>query len=90
MRVGSLLSYRDTRDKSGRQGTYDGATDLRGRIIMARYEKTVDAAAEVHMSPSFLYKNWHCIPAARRAGRALRWDMDELKRWMASQAEGSR
>jgi hypothetical protein len=56
---------------------------------MARYEKTSAAAAEVNLSPSFLHKNWQAIPAARRAGRALRWDMDELKQWMAQQARQS-
>lgn len=53
---------------------------------MPRYEKTNVAALEVGLSASYLYRNWRRIPAARRAGRALRWDMDELRKWMATGA----
>ena len=54
---------------------------------MPDYKPTKEAAAEVHLSASFLYRHSQQIPAARRAGRALRWDMDALKAWMISQAQ---
>jgi len=53
---------------------------------MAKLETTVVAATEVHLSKWFLYRNAHRIPAAHRAGRALRWDIETLKLWMRDQA----
>jgi predicted DNA-binding transcriptional regulator AlpA len=50
------------------------------------FVKTQQAAHAVGLDKSFLYRNWKTIPAARRAGRALRWDVSALKRWMATQA----
>jgi len=50
---------------------------------------TRQAAMESGLSLSFLYHNWRHIPAARRAGRALRWDVDELLDWMKSKAQAS-
>jgi hypothetical protein len=56
---------------------------------MPNYKPTKAAAAEVHLSPSFLYRHSKEIPAARRAGRALRWDVNALKAWMRQQAMGT-
>ena len=52
-------------------------------------EKTHKAAIKSGLSASFLYHNWRQIPAARRAGNALRWDVDELLEWMKQQAHAS-
>jgi len=49
--------------------------------------KTHNAAMESGLSVSFLYHNWRTIPAARRAGNALRWDVDQLLGWMRKQAQ---
>ena len=51
--------------------------------------KTRQAAVEAGLSVSFLYHNWKHIPAARRAGNALRWDIDQLLDWMREQAQVS-
>ena len=48
--------------------------------------KTPDAARAVGLSPYFLYRHADEIPAAHRAGRALRWDIPTLKIWMREQA----
>jgi len=48
--------------------------------------KTPIAARMVGLSPSWLFRNAPRLPGAHRAGRALRWDVKELKRWMAEQA----
>jgi len=53
---------------------------------MEAYEKTRPAARAVGVSESFLHHNWKRIPAARKAGRCLRWDVGELKSWMKQQA----
>ncbi len=46
-----------------------------------------DAAAKsAGLSKWFLYRNANKIPAAHRAGRALRWDTTQLKEWMRAQA----
>ncbi len=51
--------------------------------------KTNEAARAVGLSPYFLYRHADKIPAAYRAGRALRWDVEELRSWMRTQAEKS-
>ena len=48
--------------------------------------KTKEAAKTVGLSPYFLYRNANHIPAAHRAGRALRWDVDALRKWMRQEA----
>jgi predicted DNA-binding transcriptional regulator AlpA len=53
---------------------------------MQNYVTTASAAKLVGLSRSFLFRNACRIPAARRAGRALRWDVEELRHWMAEQA----
>jgi len=50
------------------------------------WEKTRPAARAVSISPSWLYKHADEIPAAHRAGRAVRWDVGALKAWMRDQA----
>lgn len=55
---------------------------------MSDLEKTRPAAKSVGLSPWYLYRNADKIPAAHRAGRALRWDVDELRAWMREQAKG--
>ena len=57
---------------------------------MEAYEKTRPAARAVGVSASYLFHNWKIIPAARKAGRSLRWDIDELKAWMKEQAHGKK
>ena len=49
-------------------------------------EKTRPAARATGLSASYLYKHAHEIPAAHRAGRALRWDILALRAWMRQQA----
>ena len=49
-------------------------------------ENTRRTAKAVGLSPWYLYRNANKIPAAHRAGRALRWDVAALKAWMRSQA----
>lgn len=53
---------------------------------MDSFLKTEEAARVVGLSRSFLYREAANIPAARRAGRALRWDLPALKHWMEAQA----
>ena len=53
---------------------------------MAKLEKTETAADAVGLSKHYLYRNADHIPAAHRAGRALRWDVEALKAWMRQQA----
>ena len=53
------------------------------------YENTTVTARIFKVSTSFLYKNWRKIPAARLAGRALRWDIQGLSEWMQQQAQGT-
>jgi len=53
---------------------------------MSAMVKTREAAQAVGLSQFFLYRNANHIPAAYRAGRALRWDVSELKEWMRQQA----
>ncbi|HEV8328442.1 MAG TPA: hypothetical protein VGQ08_13255 [Nitrospiraceae bacterium] len=48
--------------------------------------KTPIAAQAVGLSASYLFRNAKRIPASRRAGKALRWDVSELRDWMAAQA----
>lgn len=61
---------------------------LEERTVVRRpLAKTHKAALESGLSVSFLYHNWRQIPAARRAGNALRWDVDQLLEWMRAQAQ---
>jgi len=55
---------------------------------MNSFETTEKAAEAVHLSKWFLYRNAKRIPAAHRAGRALRWDVEALKQWMRDQMNG--
>jgi len=48
---------------------------------------TPEAARACGLSVSFLYKNWKGNPAAFRAGRALRWSVPTLQKWMSDQAQ---
>ncbi len=52
----------------------------------APFVKTREAARAVGLSPYFLYRHADHLPAAHRAGRALRWDVPSLKAWMREQA----
>ena len=54
---------------------------------MADLETTAAAAKAVKLSVWWLYRNQDQIPAVRKAGRAIRWDVDELKEWMKEQAD---
>jgi len=47
---------------------------------------TKEAAKQLGLSPFFLYRNSKVFPGAHRAGKALRWDVAQLKEWMAGQA----
>lgn len=58
-------------------------------VISALLVDTHEAARVCGLSPSFLYRSWKGNPAARRAGRALRWDVNELKEWMREQAQAN-
>lgn len=53
---------------------------------MGNLETTSAAATATALSKWYLYRNAHKIPAARRAGRAVRWDVGELKEWMRREA----
>lgn len=53
---------------------------------MSDMVKTREAAKAVGLSPYFLYRQARGNPAAYRAGRALRWDLEALKAWMRQQA----
>jgi len=53
---------------------------------MANFEKTEAAARAVGLSKYYLYRHAEHIPAAHRAGRALRWDVEALKQWMREEA----
>lgn len=55
--------------------------------MMSNLESTEVAAKAVGLSKWYLYRNWPSIPAAYRAGKALRWDVEALKTWMKAQAE---
>ncbi|MGD9851730.1 MAG: hypothetical protein AB7T38_10710 [Nitrospirales bacterium] len=55
--------------------------------MMSNLESTEVAAKAVGLSKWYLYRNWPSIPAAYRAGKALRWDVEALKAWMKTQAE---
>ena len=48
--------------------------------------RTKAAARALGLSPFFLYRNSKVFPGAHRAGKALRWDVAQLKSWMANQA----
>ncbi len=54
---------------------------------MENLETTAVAAKAAGLSKWFLYRNARKIPAAHRAGRALRWDLEGLRAWMRQQAE---
>ena len=54
-----------------------------------RLVKTPVAARATELSVSYLLHNWRNMRGARRAGRALRWDLDELLEWMKQQAQES-
>lgn len=56
---------------------------------MSQLQSTEAAAKAVGLSKWFLYRNWPNIPAAYRAGKALRWDVEELKEWMRKQAKSN-
>lgn len=62
--------------------------NLQGGLV-GTIEKTEEAARIVKVSKSFLHHHWKEIPAALKAGRHLRWDMDRLKNWMRENAENS-
>jgi len=47
---------------------------------------TKEAAMALGLSQFFLYRNSSVFPGAYRAGKAIRWDVAQLKAWMASQA----
>jgi hypothetical protein len=66
----------------------EGVSDMEKNheVDIRPYTKTRSASKAVGLSASWLFRNWQNIPAARKAGRALRWDLDELKDWMRSQA----
>ena len=53
---------------------------------MSELLKTKPAAKAVGLSAFFLYRHASEIPAAHRAGRALRWDVDALRKWMRQEA----
>ncbi len=55
---------------------------------MIDFHTTIEAAKAVHLSKWYLYRNAKRIPAAHRAGRALRWDVEALKQWMRDQMNG--
>ena len=57
---------------------------------MGNLEKTRVAAKEVGLTPWYLYKNSEKLPGAYRAGKALRWDINELKAWMRKKALAKR
>lgn len=61
-----------------------------GTLNMVGLVDTKTAAAAVGLSYSHLYRNAHWIPAAYRAGRAVRWDLNELKCWMREQAHATK
>ena len=52
--------------------------------------RTDEAARAVGLSRNFLYRHARHIPASRRAGKALRWDLIELRNWMAALARAER
>ena len=56
---------------------------------MGTIEKTPEAAKIVKVSTSWLHHHWKEIPAALKAGRVLRWDIDRLKEWMRENAVNS-
>ena len=45
--------------------------------------------AKVGLSSFYLYRNAQKLPGAYRAGRALRWDLEELRAWMRDQTTQS-
>ena len=55
-------------------------------IATLKLVSTKEAATLVGLSPYFLYRNSKVFPGAYRAGKALRWDVGQLKAWMANQA----
>ncbi len=55
-------------------------------IATLKLVSTKEAANLVGLSPYFLYRNSKVFPGAYRAGKAIRWDVAQLKSWMASQA----
>ena len=54
---------------------------------MNNFKTTQEAADAVGVSKWFLYRQAKGNPAARRLGKALRWDMEVLKTFMAEQAK---
>jgi len=59
---------------------------MNNSIATLKLVSTKEAATLVGLSPYFLYRNSKVFPGAHRAGKALRWDVAQLKTWMASQA----
>ena len=55
-------------------------------IATLKLVSTKEAATLVGLSPYFLYRNSKVFPGAYRAGKAIRWDVAQLKSWMANQA----
>ena len=51
--------------------------------------RTAEAARISGFSRSFLYHRHKEIPAVRRIGRNLRWDIPVLLAWMESQAKAT-
>lgn len=63
---------------------------MRGRKKMSPPVPTMKAARLLGVSVSFLHHNRN-LPGKLKAGRVLRWDLDELRAWMRRQAqEGGR
>ncbi len=54
---------------------------------MSELQKTKETARATKLSTSFLHHHWKEIDGAYRAGRALRWDVDQVRAWMRRQAE---
>ena len=50
-------------------------------------EKTAETAKAICVSKWWLYQHVNEIPAAHRAGRILRWDIEALKKWMRERRE---
>ncbi len=54
---------------------------------MLELETTAVAAQKTKLSKWYLYRNARKIPACFRAGKAIRWDIELLRKWMREQAE---
>ncbi len=54
---------------------------------MSALVKTREAAQAVGLSRFFLYRHSSEISACYRGGKALRWDVQELRLWMRREAQ---